>query len=290
MKYLLIPLLSILAASKVTLQSRFSKRKNKNAADNLFFNGIVFSAVALLFSPALLIVRTSLDTWLYGMLMGALSVAFQFFYLAAFSKGKVSLTVILNNFSMLIPMTVSLFLFDEPFGALQIVGTLLALASIVLNTAKDKNETGAGKNRTAWLIFTLIVFLSNGMGTVSQKIYSMRVETLQPFNYVAVTYLTAALLCFFIFFLSGGPRRRTPNKPAPILGAGLLVAVFLGSFQCLNTYAAAMIEGTVLYSTYNLGVALLLVLIGRTLFKERLTRKQTVGATLGIVSIVLMCL
>jgi hypothetical protein len=108
MKYLLIPLLVILALSKVTLQSGFSKKHNKGLSDNVFYNFLMFATVAVIFSFFLINVGATATTIFHGVIMGVLSICYQVFYICAFSKGKISLTIIINNFSMLIPLFASL--------------------------------------------------------------------------------------------------------------------------------------------------------------------------------------
>ena len=93
MTYLLIPLLCFLASSKITLQSKFSKTANNGIYDNVFFNGIMFTTVGLMFLPAILKNGVTYSTCIHGVIMGMLSVAYQIFYICAFSKGKMTLTV-----------------------------------------------------------------------------------------------------------------------------------------------------------------------------------------------------
>lgn len=296
MAYLLIPLLCVLATLKITLQSKFSKTAKIGISDNVFFNGIMFSTVALLFWPVILKNGVTYSTCIHGIIMGILSVAFQIFYLCAFSKGKMTLTVIINNFSMLLPMTVSVALFNEKFGILKITGTILALISFIFSVRKEKNSAdfeASAKSNFQWFIFTILAFLSNGLISVNQKVYSMFTQKLQIFEFVAVAYITAAVLSFVILGFIMVKNKNVKHKHSRQLGlivSGCLVGVLLGIFQCLNTYAASVIDGTILYSTYNCGVSLLSTITGRIFFKEKLSVKQYIGVLVGIISIALLCL
>lgn len=223
--------------------------------------------------------------------MGVLSVIFQFFYICAFSKGKMTLTVIINNFSMLIPIGVSYYIFNEPLGLMKIVGILLALISLVLVTAKGRNETIAKKSdNILWLIFTVLVFFSNGFIAVNQKIYSKIVPNLQVLAFVAIAYISATVISAVILIVTRllkDPKKSKLNSKMLISGAS--AGVIIGIFQCLNTYAASVIDGAVLYSSYNCATSILATVVGRMLFKERLSKKQFVGVIIGILSLMFLC-
>lgn len=294
MTYLLIPLLCMLALTKITLQSKFSKTANGGVADTVFFNGIVFSSAALLFCFSILKNGITFSTCVSGMIMGILSVAFQLFYICAFSKGKMTLTVIINNFSMLLPMAVSIILFNEEFGTLKIIGTILALLSFVFSAAREKRSTdfvADNTNNAPWLIFTILTFLSNGLISVNQKIYSVFTQKLQVFEFVAVAYITAAVLsCLILGIVTLKNQKLTCAKRPEVIISGCLIGVLLGIFQGINTYAASVIDGTILYSTYNCGVSLLSAVTGRIFFNEKLSVKQYAGVLIGSAAIVFLCL
>lgn len=294
MKYLLIPLLCILATSKITLQSKFSKSNNKDMADSIFYNGVMFTSAAILLSFSVLKNTVTYSTYIYGIIMGVLSVVYQFFYICAFSKGKMTLTVIINNFSMILPVTVSFVLFNEELGIFKIIGTVLALVSFVFSAQQEKNSitsNKANKSGAQWLLFTILVFLSNGFISINQKIYSASTQKLQVFEFVAISYITAALLSFLILSILAVRNKNIILKKQPkAIASGCLVGILLGVFQCINTYAASVIDGAILYSTYNCGVSLLSTITGKILFKEKLSAKQQVGVFVGIMAIVFLCL
>ena len=292
MKYLLIPLMCVLAVTKITLQSDFSKKSDKSLYDSVSYNMIMFLVASVFFSPFLLDASIERLTFIQGIIMGVLSVIFQFFYICAFSKGKMTLTVIINNFSMLLPIGVSYYMFNEPLGFMKIIGILLALVSLVLVTAKGKNETISKKSdNILWLIFMVLVFLSNGFISINQKIYSKTVPKLQVFAFVAIAYISATIISAVILIvmrLLNNQKRSKLNSKMLISGAS--AGVIIGVFQCLNTYAASIIDGAVLYSSYNCATSILSAAVGRVLFKERLSKKQFIGAIIGIFSIMFLCI
>lgn len=294
MKYLLIPLLCLLATTKITLQSWFSKGKHSDISDNILFNFIMFLTVALLLFPSVLENGATLSTCISGFIMGALSVAFQFFYVCALKHGKVVLTVMINNFSMVVPMGVSLVLFDEKFGILKIIGTVLVFASFVLGAIKG-NDNGKGEITNGsyfkWFCFVTLVFLCNGFISVNQKVYSVFTQKLQVFEFVAVAYITATVLSLLILVVITFKNKTNTLKQQPkSVVCGCLSGIILGIFQCINTYAASIIDGTILYSTYNCGVALLSALAGRIVFKEKLSVKQYASILIGVIAIVFLCM
>lgn len=295
MSLFLIPLLCFTAILKITLQSDFSKNGNPTLAGNVFYNGIMFASAAALFAPFVLAGGISRQTLIFGAIMGILSFAFQVFYICAFSCGEMSLTVIINNFSMILPMAVSFVMFDEDFGVPNIIGTVLALFSFALTVSPKKEEKSQPKSRRSrvkWLFFMALVFFSNGFCAVDQKIYSVRADNFQVFAFVDTAYFVAAALSLITFMLLKIKNRGENAFKCSVKYVITFCAsgCVLGLFQCLNTYAASVIKGTVLYSTYNCGVSVLSVLVGRIIFKELLTRKQYAGLSLGIAAIALLCI
>ena len=292
MEFLIILLMCVLACTKVTLQSSYSRGRNSIDAQKHLFNVFMFGTISLMFLPTLFDGKPHTYTLVFGIIVGALSALFQFSYLKAFSTGRVTLTVIINNFSMLIPMVYSIIFLDEGFGYIKLIATLLAAVSFFLVVKRDKNEKDIdGKVKIKWLIYTMLLFFSGGICSAIQKAYAVKIEEIQVFEFVAITYACAMILSLGLF---GFERVTHREEKVGITGKMVLFAVLvglsLGIFQCVNTYAPSVIDGTVLYPAYNCGIAVLIAIIGAIVFKERLTVKQYIGSAIGIAAVVLLCL
>ena len=289
MNYFLIPVLCILASLKVIIQNYCAKRADGGFAKNVYFNCLMFSAIGIFFAPYLFLDEISTSTVIAGISMGLLSVGFQSFYMQAFSNRSMALSAIINNFSMLIPTAVSVILFDEMFGALSIIGATLALVSLFLNTSKGSDEASENHSRVKWIIYISMAFVCNGLISVDQKLYTKLTDSFNVYQFVAAAYITAAVLSWMFFAVVRHKEGDfSPNKTLTVgaFGAGII----LGVFQCLNTYAASVINGSVLYPVYNCGVSIMLAAEDVLIFKERLSRKQAVGIAVGIASIVFLCI
>ena len=296
MEYLLIPLGCALASLKVTLQSKFSKSGKHTLSQNIFFTAIMFATISLMFLPTLFDGGISGKTIFYAALLGSLSLIYQIFYVVALSMGRMTLTVIINNFGMLIPMLMSIFFLGDEFTILIGIGAALALVSLclsVVNNPSKKKESKSAAEGVIWLVMALMVFLTNGLASASQKLYTARAgEDFQLFEFICLAYMIAAVEAFVIvaFFAPGDKTggEALVSKSTLFIGCG--VGVALGAFQCVNTIAMSLIPAPIYYPAFNCGTSLLLALIGAVLFKERFTVRQYIGIGLGVVAILLLCL
>ena len=294
MEYLLIPLVCALASLKVTIQSKFSKNGTHTLSQNLFFTAIMFLSISIMFLPTLFDGGISSTTVFYAALVGGLSFLYQMVYVMALSLGRMTLTVIINNFGMLIPMIASIVIVGDRVTPLICVGAAMALLSLCLTVAHKKGKKSADVGEGAkWLILTLLVFLTNGFASTAQKMYTARAGAdFQIFEFVCIAYMFAAALCFATFAVSSPFEKKRGIKVADrttvVLGA--CVGMALGSFQCVNTLATSLIPGSVYYPIYNCGVSLMLALIGALVFKERFTLRQYIGIAIGVIAILLLCI
>ena len=135
MNLIVILVLCVLATTKVTLQGFFAKKNIQSFPDGVFFNGLIFLFSALIFF------KNAFDCeWgiiLFGSVFGFLTVLFQLYYIKAMSCGNVSLTVLIVNLSMIIPLTVSVLAYNEPLSILSFLGILLTVVAFTLNVEKE---------------------------------------------------------------------------------------------------------------------------------------------------------
>ncbi len=294
MEYLLIPLACALASLKVTLQSKFSKKGSHTLAQSVLFTAVMFATISVMFLPTLFDGGVTGTTVLYAAALGIFSYLYQVFYVLALSRGRMTLTVLINNFGMLIPMAVSIFMLGDPFTPLIGVGVVLVFASLCLSVTQKKEARRSGGGEGAkWLILALIVFLTNGIASAAQKLYTAKAGAdIQLFEFVCISYLFAAAASFITYlFLSPADKKngiKPITKGEAFIGCG--VGAALGVFQCVNTVAMSLIGGSVYYPANNCLTSLMLALIGALLFKERFTVKQYVGIVLGIVAVVILCI
>lgn len=282
MKYLLIPALCVLASAKITLQSYFAKKNEQTNNARLTFNLWMFAAVALLCLPALFSGEIPPFVWVAAILFGILSAVFQTLYLKAFSLGDVSLTVLINNYSMMLPILVSVLFYHEPLGWVRPLGILLCFLSLAFDVSFTRGKRTDGK----WLFCVLFVFLSNGAIGVLQKVFAAEGYGAYTADFLAIGYLTAAAFCAVSLL----PARK--KSPFRLTGKTLLpplaVGAILTGFQYLYTYSLGVLPGTLLIPCYGGGVSVLLSITGVLLYKERLTKRKAMGLALGICAIVLM--
>ena len=303
MEYLLLPVGWALASLKVTLQSKFSKSGKHTLSQNVFFTAIMFVVISFMLLPTLFNGGISLTTVFYAALLGSFSLLYQILYVVALSMGRMTLTVIINNFGMLVPMLVSIVFLDEEFTPLIGVGAALVLVSLCLTVVNKSKKGEKSKNSgegIVWLILVFLVFLTNGLASVSQKLYTTSINmSLPPFEkldvvgeFICISYLIAAVEAFIVFAALAPKDKnngiKLVSKRTVRIGCG--VGAVLGVFQCVNTFGISLIPGAIYYPVYNCGTSLLLALIGAIIFKERFTVRQYIGLGIGVLAILLLCI
>lgn len=281
---LLIILLCILAASKVTIQGFFAKKNVKTLPDAIFFNGIIFLASGLLFLKDS--VGCSVTTAIFGAVFGILTVMFQATYIEALSCGNVSLTVMIVNMSMIIPIAVSVIFYNEKLTVFKTVGTALIILALIISVERDGTEKGVSKK---WLSLSLVTAVLNGALAVCQKIFGKTEFKSQNKAFVSWAYITAFFVSVFIYMLLKSQKHKKGFKMGQLpLLCGVSAGIVLSVFQFFNTYAVATINSTVLFPSYNGGALILTTLSSVVILKDRLKKKQLLSVAVGLVAIVLL--
>lgn len=283
MNIIFILSLCLLATAKVTFQGLFAKSNIKTTSDAIFFNGLVFAFSSLIFVKD--IFSTNLTILLYAAIFGILTVIFQSVYISGMSCGNVSMTVLIVNLSMVLPISVSVIFYDEKLSALRIFAICLTLISLILSVDSKSNP----KNFKKWFAFSLIASLCNGGLSVCQKVFSRTPYGTMAKPFVATSYAVATLAAFlicFIFAKTGSAKTYKFGKKV-ILHA-ISVGVVLGLFQLINTKAIAAVDASLLFPSYYGGTVICSYISGLVLLKEKLTKKQSASFIIGLISIILI--
>lgn len=291
MQYFLIIPLCILAVSKITIQSRLAKQEISQPIDAAVFNSIIFLSSAL-FSFHALLRGIDHTTVIYGGLFGLCNVLFQFLYCFALRMGTVSVTVLIINCSMLIPVIISVLCWNESLTIFRIAGIILILLTFILNTSSTSAKKIQAEAKQGWEMCLIGAFLANSGCNIVQKAYTYQYTEADNTGFVASAYVFSTILSAAItFILLLRKRHSISHLLSPkILFAAVSIGGILCLFQILNTYALSRLNATVLLPAYNGGTTLLASCAGLLIFHENLKRNQIAAIIIGVTGIVCLCL
>jgi len=271
-------LLAILCSAMLSLFMRLSNDKVKGNVAMLAMNYVACSAVALAYAGFDVLPKVEGLPFTLG-----LGVINGFFYLAGFvllqinvRRNGVVLSATFSKLGLLVPIVVSIALFNEVPAPMQIVGFVIAVAAIILiNFEKDQSvmQFKAG---------LILLLASGGTGDTLSKVFEeMGNSALAP-QFLFYTFTVALVLCLALMLY----KKQRIGKMEALFGLMIGVPNFFSAkflLASLNSLPAVIV-----YPTFSVGTILAVTLVGVTFFREKLGKRQWIAIAAILTALVLL--
>jgi len=234
----------------------------------------------------------SLFTLLIGVAYGISSAIANVSMMKAVEIGPLSYSTVIGTCSMIIPALSGLVIYGEPVAISQWIGVAFMLVSFVCSVdGKDGKKNSAS---IKWLVYCLIGFASSGLLGVLQKVHQTSPDKAELSPFLIISFLVTAVYSFvYALWLSkkkGKPVTVTaPEKRKVFIGCTVILGLATAYLNFANTFLAGVLPAVLFFPVFNGSVMVFSALFGIILFKERLSKKQWIGISVGGVAILLLC-
>ena len=275
----------ILSISSIFVNNCVTNKLSKGdlkTSDHVYrFNALSYVVCILLFAILTLSSGLSLFTAGLGVLFGIVTALNGFFNLRALAKGPMNITLLITTSSMIIPTLSGLF-FGESFSVYKFLVLFVLLFFIYLSLGKG-TDRGFEKS---WLFFCLASFFLQGGIGVLQKIHQSSDYKSEASGFLLVAFVCSLL---FSFFASKKSYRELNFTKVHCLFALLSgVCVFLMNY--LNLKLSGILPSQLFFPLINGSAVILSIAASFLIFKEKLTKRQIIGLSGGITSLILLCI
>ena len=283
MSFLIIVLCGLLACVKVTAHGYLSKGNVKNTADSIYSSCLVFIFTSLVFSVSL---RNgfNINIIYYSLAFGIFSAFFQIFYALGLKSGPFSATCMIVNLNMVVSSSFSIIYYNEKLTAVKVAGVIMCLIALFLNTKSDGKKVNL-----KWFLYTIMAFFSASGIAVTQKIFAKShfADNIEQFVFAGYLFSFLITLATVIFMKSTKTVITYKTNKRNIITV-ILIAVSLGAYQYLCTFANSFVDAIVLNPSVSGLATLFQMFAGKIIFKEKFTLKQIFSIGVGITAILLI--
>ena len=212
-----------------------------------------------------------------GIVNGVLYLAALMIQQMSIEKNGITLSSVFQRIGgLLVPFLVSVVFFRERPVALQVIGAVLAIGSIVAMN-RDEQSRSVGS-----MLLLLLLFLADGTTSSTSKIYGELGNPAFSDHFVSYTFLVA-LLCSMIVVL----KRKERFGWAELI-FGLLIGIpnFFGTKALLA--ALDTVPGVIAYPVRSVSSMLVVAIVGLAVFHEKLNRRQWCCIAAIVTAVVLL--
>ena len=272
--------------------------KAENIRQNLLANGLFSALIAIAFVAFVAVkgMAVSATTILFGSLFGFGFIATVSVYYYAMQSGPLSYTTFFFSASMIVPVIIGLFAWNESLKLTQGVGIAMFMAAFYCISVLG-GEKG-GKVNMRWIILCFATWLLNGLiGVVAkqQQITMQGTEYVQMMMMSFVSATVFALVAAAAFFVMDAKKEKKAvgalvktdmslmwEGKIPLLGA----ALGSGMANVIITYLASRLPSGYLYPITLGSVVVLVSLFSILVLKEKPSKPGLIGILIGLVAIV----
>lgn len=272
-------ILAVLSSSLVSIIMRLSGKYIRNDTAMLTCNYVMCSILSLLYMGSLNVfpleegIGFSLGL---GLISGILYLGCFILMQWNVHKNGVALSSTFMKLGIVVPTIMSILLFHEKPTYLQIVGFIIAFFAIVLINM----EKGGGSKKNALGLVAL--FLGGGICDACSKIYEFYGVPALKNQFLFYTFFSALALSILVVLMK---KERLCKFD---LLFGLLLGIpnyFSARFLLLSLEA---VPAVLAYPTFSVATIVVVSLAGLLFFKEKLTKRQTLGISVILVSLILL--
>ncbi len=284
---------SIILTSYLTLAFKLCEKYNIPIFPAIVFNYITCVITGSIVNGAFPINATAINTpWFkWACIMGVLFVSI--FNLVGFVAQKIGIAVasVANKLSLIIPVILSVYLYNESVEGWKLAGVLLALVAVVLTClpAQSSSNSAGEVSRTIKIVLPLVLFVGSGLlDALINHVQQLYVTAENSNAFLISGFLSAAFIGSSILLFQYATKKRAFNFKQ--VAAGVLIGIpNYFSIWCLVRFLKeSPWESSASFPVNNMGIVLFSTLVAWVLFKEKLSRLNWFGIILSAVAIYLI--
>ena len=220
-------------------------------------------------------------TVILGAVTGALYTGGMFLSMTTMGRRGASIAASVTQLSVIVPVSVSVFIFNERLGGLQILGALVAVVSLPMLAYRKASVDGPVEKGLIPLFVTMLVV--QGLAQLSSKAL---VESGLEFerNVFFLVVFSSALMCTIPLALRVKDKITFPRDAGYGMGVGMFnILTNMSILLALNTLPAS------LFFPLNGSLGLLLTTFAAMmLFSEKINRLNAFGVALTLSAVILI--
>jgi multidrug transporter EmrE-like cation transporter len=218
--------------------------------------------------------------WFFMAVITGISFILTFFVFAVSTqKVGVAMTVVSGKMSIVLSVTVGVFLLAEPFTFLQGLGVLAALAAFFF-TNKGR---GGVKIELRNLYLPVLIFFGTGANDSLMKLSGVYYTDRDPIQFLTVTFFSAFTIGFTLYLY------RLLRNSLKVTWKDIFAGVILSIFNWYSTYffikGLYVLPISLFIPVFNASLVLIAVISGYYFFKEKLSKVNRIGIVLAVLAI-----
>ncbi|MCO6499551.1 MAG: DMT family transporter [Vicingus serpentipes] len=278
-------LFTVLAFNALIIIIKLFHKFGINNLQGLIVNYFVAGMCSLWFfrQPFSIIDILHADWIFHALAIGSLFITSFNFYAQGTQTVGIAITTMANKLSLLIPVGIALIIYpEEAIGYMKILGFILALIGIYLSTTKKK-KLGFDK-KYIWLV--LLIFLGQGL---ADTILNNAQKTVVNDNDKGLFFMTLLFVAGSggLSILLAQSLKQTPQIKLKNVVGGFALGIpnFIALMSIFNALENSGFAASQVFPMMSMGVIVLSALIGRVVFKEKLTLFNWIGLGFAVLSI-----
>lgn len=282
---------SIILTSYLTLSFKACERYGVNVFQAIVFNYITCVITGTIVNGAFPIHAENIKTPWFGwaMIMGAMFVSIFNVVAITAQKNGVAVASVANKLSLIIPVILSVYLYQETVAGWKAIGVVLALLAVIL-TCYTPNPNGNKVKASKWVyILPLILFISSGL--LDALINHVQITYVNEHNnndYLVSSFFSAATIGSVILGVQF--IRKKQIFAWKNLLAGMLIGIpnYFSIWCLVHFLKESPWQTSASIPVNNMGIVLFSAVVAWLLFKERLTKINWLGILLSLAAIYLI--
>ena len=278
-------LLSILSSTAIFVVFKLLKSYNINTLQAIVVNYFTACIIgSLLYKGDIKPAEIVQTNWfIAAIVLGFLFISiFNVMALTA-QKNGLSVASVASKMSVIIPVVFGILVFKESVGFQKITGILLALVAVYLTSLKQKDNAVL----TQSIYLPLILFF--GSGIIDTSINYFAPDDNIPLFSATIFAMAAVIGVLLLSFKYLKSKQRFKLKSLPF-GIILGIVNYTSIHFLLLALRVENTESSTLFTINNIAILSLSTLIGLVLFKEKISKKNWIGISLALISILLVTL
>lgn len=279
-------ILCIIACALLVIGFKIFEKLKITAFQAIVVNYGVASLIGFIYEPnsSQIIYQIHQPWFINGCILGLVFILN--FYIMALSAQKIgaSVTSVASKMSLVVTVLFGIFYLNELVNGFKIIGVLLALLSVFLIIQINSKELNK-----KFIVLPIILFWGGGFIDISLNYNQETYLKNGGSGLFSMTTFGAAFILGLIVLIYRLIAGKEIFKLKNIIGGIILGVVnWLSIFLLLRTLKNPAWDSSTAYTIINIGILLLVVIIGVLIFKERLNKKQWFGIVLALAAIILM--